>query len=87
MESPGADFTRTSSKTLSIDAARKRRVTLFRKTNEFCAFTGADAYLLLYYRGRFYSYSSKELDSWPPSKDQLVGSVALATRLHYQHMS
>ncbi|MCJ1478744.1 hypothetical protein MMC13_007428 [Lambiella insularis] len=36
---------------------------------------GAEVYLVVYYRGRYYGYSSKQNAAWPPSRDEIVSAV------------
>jgi hypothetical protein len=51
---------------------RRRRLTLFKKLNEYYKLSGAEVYTLLYVNGRFYEYSTTCRPSWPPSRDQIV---------------
>ncbi|KAL9071030.1 MAG: hypothetical protein Q9157_005620, partial [Trypethelium eluteriae] len=40
--------------------------------NQYYALAGAEAYLLVYYRGKFYQYTSKDTETWPPPKAQVA---------------
>lgn len=52
---------------------RKRRRTLLRKADEFHKLCGAEVYLVLYKRGKFYAYSSnRENALWPPALKEIV---------------
>jgi hypothetical protein len=51
---------------------RKRRISLLKKAHEFSTICGADVYVVLRYKGKFYTYSSFSHPSWPPSRPEIV---------------
>lgn len=55
----------------------RRTNTLLKKANEMAEFYEVDVALVLYIRktGRYITYKSIDLDSWPPSIEQIVSST------------
>lgn len=53
---------------------RRRKASLASKSKELAELCDADVYLLIRRNRKFYTYSSTEELSWPPSADELVGS-------------
>jgi hypothetical protein len=52
----------------------RRKFTLFKKAYEISKFCDMDAAVFLYSRktGRYFTYRSIDLESWPPSMEQIV---------------
>lgn len=67
-------FTMLSSKArkTQLGMLRRRRLTLFKKLNEYHRLSNAEVYTLIYVHGRFYEYSTTRRPHWPPAKDQIV---------------
>ncbi|KAI0399796.1 hypothetical protein F4802DRAFT_587763 [Xylaria palmicola] len=60
---------------------RRRRLTLFRKLNEYYKLSNAEVYTVIYLNGRFYEYSTTRRRHWPPTKDQIAQHYPLPVRL------
>jgi len=58
----------------------RRKTTLLNKAYELSEFCEVDVALILRIRktGRYITYKSIDLESWPPSKDQIVISGSLS---------
>ncbi|EME85021.1 uncharacterized protein MYCFIDRAFT_173893 [Pseudocercospora fijiensis CIRAD86] len=53
---------------------RKRRITLINKAHELATKCEAQVYVLIRYGGRYYTYSSLDKPSWPPSPHDIQSS-------------
>jgi hypothetical protein len=52
----------------------RKKQTILRKINALCNVDDdTEAYFVLRRRGRFYTYASSKMESWPPTKAQIVG--------------
>ena len=51
---------------------RRRKETLFKKVYELGKYDGVDVALILRQNGRFFTYRSIDLESWPPSMKEIV---------------
>ena len=58
--------------TLNKDIFRKRHNTIKKKANDLAQSCGAQVYFVVFFYGRYYTYSSHKHGGWPPSKDQIV---------------
>ncbi|KAI1191539.1 hypothetical protein F5B17DRAFT_382254 [Nemania serpens] len=76
-------FTMLSSKArkTQLGMLRRRRLTLFKKLNEYHRLSNAEVYTLIYVHGRFYEYSTTRRPHWPPAKDQIAQHYPLPVRL------
>lgn len=54
---------------------RKRRLALFKKATDMLD-DGTDVFIVLRRRNRFYTYTSNNKASWPPSIENLVRTFA-----------
>ena len=54
--------------------ARKRRITLMRKADQFSKDCQADVYVLIFRDGKFFTYSSLEDEQWPPQLSKVVST-------------
>jgi hypothetical protein len=52
----------------------RRKLTLINKAHELAEFCEVDVALIIRSRksGRYFTYNSLDLESWPPSKEQIV---------------
>ena len=55
--------------------ASRRRSTLTNKAYEYAELYGADVALIIYQKGRYYTYVSPGNACFPPSKKEIVGSL------------
>ncbi|RFU29060.1 hypothetical protein B7463_g7278, partial [Scytalidium lignicola] len=55
----------------------RRKRTLISKAHEFAEFCDVDVALIIRNRksGRYFTYNSVDLESWPPSKEQIVTPI------------
>ena len=51
---------------------RRRKETLFKKVYEVGKYDGVDVALILRQNGRYFTYRSIDLESWPPSMKEIV---------------
>jgi hypothetical protein len=51
---------------------RRRKISLVSKVDDLHRFFGADVFLAIRKRGRYYAYISTEELHWPPTKEQIV---------------
>jgi hypothetical protein len=51
---------------------RRRKISLVSKVDDLHRFFGADVFLVIRKRGRYYAYISTEELHWPPTKEQIV---------------
>ncbi|TVY90171.1 hypothetical protein LAWI1_G005274 [Lachnellula willkommii] len=56
---------------------RRRKISLVSKVDDLHRFFGADAFLVIRMRGRYYAYISTEGPYWPPTKEQMEQSYPL----------
>ncbi|EHA56162.1 hypothetical protein MGG_16004 [Pyricularia oryzae 70-15] len=59
---------------LDQNKVRKRRQTVFRKLDELQKY-GVDIYVVINQNNRYYTYTSKKTESWPPSPGKIVRVV------------
>jgi hypothetical protein len=59
---------------------RRRKINLINKADDIHRFFGADVFLVIRKRGRYYAYISRERLDWPPKKEQLVSLFTAASR-------
>lgn len=55
---------------------RKRKSSLMRKVNEISYLCQADIYLVMYRKGKYYTYSSTTRPAWPPNEETIVSNRA-----------
>ena len=53
---------------------RKRKTCHLKKANELAQKCSADVYMVIYRKGRYYTYSSTERKGWPPDDETVVSS-------------
>ena len=51
---------------------RKRKNNILKKGDELQLLCEADVYILLYRKGRYYTYKSTDQPSWPPPLEKMV---------------
>jgi hypothetical protein len=61
---------------------RRRKETLFKKVYELGKYDGVDIALILRQNGRFFTYRSIDLESWPPSMKEIVRLCHLDVNMH-----
>ena len=61
---------------------RRRKETLFKKVYELGKYDGVDVALILHQNGRFFTYRSMDLESWPPSIKEIVRLCHLDIHIH-----
>jgi len=54
---------------------RRRKETLLKKVHELGRDYGVDVALILRQNGRYFTYRSIDLESWPPSMKEIVRAV------------
>ena len=62
--------------------ASRRRSTLTNKVYEYAELYGADVALIIYQKGRYYTYVSPGNACFPPSKKEIVGSLLTLMELY-----
>jgi len=62
--------------------ASRRRSTLTNKVYEYGELYGADVALIIYQKGRYYTYVSSGNPCFPPSKKEIVGSLLTLMELY-----
>jgi hypothetical protein len=60
----------------------RRKTTLINKAHELAEFCEVDVALIIRSRksGRYFTYNSLDLESWPPSKEQIVSHYPLVLK-------
>ena len=61
-----------NSKRRKAENLRRRKETLFKKAQELGKYHNVDVALILRQNGRFYTYRSTHLESWPPPMKEIV---------------
>jgi hypothetical protein len=61
----------------------RRKSTLITKAHELAEFCDVDIVLIIRSRksGRYFTYNSLDLESWPPSKEQIVSHHSLVLEI------
>ena len=54
---------------------RKRKNNILKKGDELRLLCGADVYILLYRKGRYYTYKSTDQPFWPPLLEKIVRTL------------
>ncbi|ELQ44539.1 hypothetical protein OOU_Y34scaffold00079g5 [Pyricularia oryzae Y34] len=65
---------------LDQNKVRKRRQTVFRKLDELQKY-GVDIYVVINQNNRYYTYTSKKTESWPPSPGKIPREVERSRQL------
>src|SRR5437762_9682502 len=63
---------------------RKRKNNILKKGDELRLLCGADVFILLRRKGRYYTYKSTDQPSWPPTLEQIVRTVGTCFYIIYQ---
>jgi hypothetical protein len=63
---------RENSRPKKAENLRRRKETLFKKVYELGKYDGVDVALILRQNGRYFTYRSIDLESWPPSMKEIV---------------
>jgi hypothetical protein len=56
---------------------RRRKISLLSKANDLHRFFGADVFLVIQKKGKYYTYISAKKPHWPPTKEQIVSPFAV----------
>ena len=65
----------TKSKKATDEKFRKRKNNILKKGDELRLLCGADVYILLCRKGRYYIYNSTNQPSWPPPPEKIVNTL------------
>jgi hypothetical protein len=63
---------RENSRPKKAENLRQRKETLFKKVYKLGKYDGVDVALILRQNGRYFTYRSIDLESWPPSMKEIV---------------
>jgi hypothetical protein len=66
----------------NVENLRRRKKTLFKKVYELGKYDGVDVALIVHQNGRFFTYRSIDLESWPPSMKEIVRLRHLDIHMH-----
>jgi hypothetical protein len=61
---------------------RRRKETLFKKVYEVGKYDGVDVALIMRQNGRFFTYRSIDIESWPPSMKEIIRLCHLDIYIH-----
>ncbi|TLD03641.1 uncharacterized protein PgNI_11612 [Pyricularia grisea] len=64
---------------LDQNKVRKRRQTVFRKLDELQKY-GVDIYVVINQNNRYYTYTSKKTESWPPSPGKINTDLVIRSQ-------
>ncbi|KAI0976389.1 hypothetical protein F4678DRAFT_456715 [Xylaria arbuscula] len=76
-----ATIAQSKARKIKLGMLRRRRLTLFKKLNQYHKLSNAEVYTIIYQNGRFYEYSTSCHPNWPPPKDQVAQHYPLPVRL------
>jgi len=64
----------------------KQRHSFLKKGNDLKKLCGAEIYVLLKYRGKYYAYTSTSDNSWPPTPEQIVSFHSISTKIDNERL-
>jgi hypothetical protein len=74
----------TLKKKATYEKFRKRKNNILKKGDELRLLCGADVYILLHRKGRYFTYKSTDQPSWPPPLEKIVRTLGTCFYITYR---